>query len=145
MAFKGFGEVPPMSDSHPGRTVLLVEDEAYVRTILTLALERAGVRVVAAPGGHAAAELLRAEPGVHAALLDVRMPGLDGPQTLTLLRAIRPSLRCCFLTGDHDPQRVLELLALGGDAVIGKPFSLADLVQAVRLLLGDAEEQRSPT
>ena len=64
------------------------------------------------------------EHGEHIALvlLDVRMPGLDGPKTLEALRKLNPEVPACFMTdntGDYEPQ---ELLQRGATYVITKPF-----------------------
>jgi DNA-binding response OmpR family regulator len=120
--------------------VLVVDDEDGIRDLLTMVFEDAGMRVLGAPDARTAEAMLRAEPTIGVALLDVHMPGVDGVQTLAVLRGIRPGLRCCFLTGDPRPYNVSGLLALGGDAVFDKPFDLPELVQAVRRLVGCAEE-----
>jgi CheY-like chemotaxis protein len=128
-----------MSPSHHQATLLVVDDEEDVRSLLTMILEETGLRVLSAPDASTAVNLVRTEPSIGLALLDVRMPGSDGPRILALLRRIRPGLRCCFLTGDATPYGVPGLLAMGAEAVFGKPFELPDLVQDVRRLLGCGE------
>jgi CheY-like chemotaxis protein len=119
----------------PGPTVLVVDDDPAVLAMLRLALARKGFAVLAAEGGEAAVELLRTAPGpVGVALLDVRMPGLDGPATLAALRQIDPGLPCCFMTG-HAGGRGDDDLRATGAAVIHKPFAVADLADTLRGLL----------
>ena len=66
-------------------------------------------------------------------LLDVRMPGMDGPQTLAQLRSAPQTagIRVVFLTGDAQPADVERLLALGAVAVLAKPFDPMTLHQLV--------------
>src|SRR6516162_5053147 len=85
----------------PLPTVLVADDEEVVRSLLRAALPRLGFRPLLAADGDEALRLYREHAAdVRAALLDVLMPGRDGPATLAALRGLRPSLPCCFMTGD---------------------------------------------
>src|SRR5262249_37552933 len=111
--------------------ILIVDDSEALRRLLETALTRAGFATVLAANGAQACARLSEEPAVDLALLDVRMPGLSGPETFLALKAQRPNLPCCFMTGDcgdHDPA---ELCSMGALAVIAKPFQLADLVKTL--------------
>jgi two-component system cell cycle sensor histidine kinase/response regulator CckA len=116
--------------------ILVVDDDPAVRLVLRHILEKADLTAVIAGSGQEALESLRREPGIALALLDVRMPELDGPQTLGLMRHVCPDLRVCFLTGDPDPYSVPGLLDMGAEAVISKPFAVTDLVRRVQEVLG---------
>ena len=110
-----------------------------MRALLGAVLGGCGFRVWLADSG---AEAVRLYPDLRGqvalALLDVRMPGLDGPATLRELRRLDLSLRCCFLTGDPGGHGVEGLRALGVERVFLKPFRLADLAAAVREVLAEA-------
>jgi DNA-binding NarL/FixJ family response regulator len=67
--------------------------------------------------------------------MDVRMPGLDGPETLAALRAINPQIQCCFMSGDLGGHTRPGLLGLGAAAVLEKPFTLDDVTHALRALV----------
>ena len=117
-----------MSDSTTRPGVLVVDDDPQVRDLLGLALPRLGFTAWLAAGGEEALALFRRHREViSVALLDVRMSGLDGPATLRALRGVDPALRCCFMTGEAGGRAEAELLALGAEAVLYKPFSLAEL------------------
>jgi two-component system response regulator AtoC len=117
--------------------VLVVDDQPGIRTLLGITLRKEGLDVrVAANGAEAVAAYL-ARPA-HLVLLDVRMPVLDGPGALTVLRALDPAVRCCFVTGHAGDWSAARLLALGALDVLPKPFRLDELVVAVRRLLGAA-------
>ena len=117
------------------RGVLIVDDEAALRITLNLWLRQDGFKVwLAADGFDAVALYHKHRHEIAAVLLDVRMPGLDGPQTLALLREINPDVRCCFMTGSPGEFNEQELLDLGGN-VLGKPFSLPDATDVIWNLL----------
>ena len=117
------GPAPP----HPRPVVLAVDDDPVVRAAACGMLARLGYEPLLARDGPEAVYLLDALRGeVRAAVLDVRMPAMDGPATLAALRRLRPDLPCLFLTGfaDHPPA---DLLALGAAGVLGKPVTPAQL------------------
>jgi len=121
--------------------VLVVDDEEPVRTFLGFALRRSGFTVRAAASGREAVEMYRRHHGdIAAALLDVRMPGLDGPGTLVALRDLDPGLPCCFMTGDPGEYEVADLLAFGASCVLHKPFRLDEMIEVVRQLAGGEED-----
>jgi len=78
--------------------VLLVDDEAEFAAGLSKVLRRRGFEVEVAGGGEAALSLARARP-FHVALLDVKMPGLDGIQLLREFGSVAPSTRVILMTG----------------------------------------------
>jgi CheY-like chemotaxis protein len=103
--------------------VLVVDDDPGVRKVLTAVLQRYGCAVWSAGDGRTAVRVYeqnRAEVGV--VLLDVCMPGLDGPQTLDALRAVDPGVRAMFMTGDPG-YYTIEELRRRGMAVLHKPFT----------------------
>jgi two-component system, OmpR family, response regulator len=114
--------------------VLVVDDEAAVLQMLGFVLPQHGVAVRQAGGGEEAVAIYRRHRDrIAVVLLDVRMPGLDGPQALALLREINPDVRCCFMTGYAAGYPPDELLALGADRVLEKPFrDMADLAGTLR-------------
>ncbi|MEU4559328.1 response regulator transcription factor [Actinoplanes sp. NPDC023936] len=117
-------------------TVLIADDEADHRDLLTLALHRLGYDVVTAAD---AAEALSAltEGGVDAALIDVRMPGLSG---IDLCRHIRSdprieSLPIMVVSADVQRQQIMTALHAGADDYLPKPFSRAELTTRLEALL----------
>ena len=119
------------------RTVLLVDDEDDIRAVGQIALEDVGGwRTLLAGSGAEAVELaVRERPDV--VLLDVMMPGTDGPTTLALLRA-RPETAATpviFLTAKVQKAEVARLLELGAKGVLAKPFDPMTLPDEVRRVL----------
>lgn len=116
-------------------TVLVIDDDYQLRRVLELGLQRHGFGVVSAGNGREAIELfhgLREWSGSPVVLMDVQMPGLDGPLVLSALQAIDPDLQAYFMTGDPDPYTADELLARGARAVFGKPLDFVSVVAELR-------------
>lgn len=115
-------------------TILLVEDEDEVRTVLNQILVSKGYRVLQASSGEEALILSRLHRGaVHLLLTDVTMPEMKGPELAQRLRAERPQTRVVFMSGYNDEQ-----LSDGGPAspiCLQKPFSPQVLGEALRAVL----------
>jgi DNA-binding NtrC family response regulator len=121
----------PENKEPPG--VLVVDDDATVLHLLQTALPRVGFQVWTANSGSKAIELLQDNIGhIHVALLDVRMPHLDGPQTLQALRAIDASLPACFMTGYSGTWSYPDLYSLGIVHIFEKPFDLYEVSTVLR-------------
>ena len=117
--------------------ILLVDDDDDIRRIAALSLTRIGKFTVdLAASGPEALEIARLRPP-DLVLLDVSMPGMDGPATLEALRS-EPATRAvpvAFFTATmSDPER-LRLCALGAEEVIPKPFDVADLPRRIGAIL----------
>jgi len=113
--------------------VLVVDDEHMVRIMVQLALERNGFDVWLARNGRDAIDLYRRHTeAIAVVLLDVRMPGLDGVQTLEVLRELNPELLACFMSGETGAYEPEELLRRGAAYVIAKPFRLDDLANILQ-------------
>jgi len=129
---------PPGGARKPG--ILIVDDEEYVRAILQTWLRQQGFAVWLAADGQEALELYsRHREAIDVILLDVRMPRLDGPETLAAIQQLNPRVRCCFMSGDLGRYTESSLCTAGAAAVIRKPFQLAEVGRLVRELATNAE------
>jgi CheY-like chemotaxis protein len=130
-----------MSASPPPRPpgVLLVDDEPSVRDVLRIALGQVGFRVWAAASGAMAVALFEANrAGIDVALLDVRLPGMDGPQTMAALRRLEPGLPCCFMSGSLGERGRQSLRAAGARHVFAKPLDLDEVARVLREVAAEA-------
>ena len=120
------------------RTVLLVDDEEDIRAVGQIALEDVGGLVPLLAGTSDEAVALANSGRPDLILLDVMMPGTDGPGTLARLRAApaTASIPIIFLTAKVQKADVQRLLALGAAGVIAKPFDPMTLVDEARKILG---------
>jgi CheY-like chemotaxis protein len=119
--------------------VLIADDMGLILTLLKFALERDGFTVWLAVDGDDAVDLYRRNrSGIDLVLLDVQMPGMDGPRTLEALRRINPDVLACFMTGNGGPYTRDELLARGAARVFAKPFVAHTLARALCEVLSAA-------
>jgi DNA-binding response OmpR family regulator len=126
----------PGAEENSVPTVLIVDDDADHRELLTLNLRRAGHQVIAASDSAEALALARAG-GLDAALLDVRMPGASGIELCRRLRA-EPGcelLPIMLISADVGEQRMLAALHAGADDYLTKPFRRAELYNRLDHLL----------
>jgi CheY-like chemotaxis protein len=106
-----------------------VDDDDSVRTLLQVGLERSGFRVWVAASAAEAVDVYRQHAArIAVVLLDVRMPGQDGPATLRALQQLDPDVYCCFMSGHTGDYSEESLRELGAAQVFTKPFHLADIV-----------------
>ena len=119
--------------------VLVADDDADIRDLLSFKLEQAGLEVVAAEDGQAALGLAR-ERHPTLAVLDVSMPGLSGIDVCRMLRA-DPStadMLIIMLTARVQEQDVEGGFSAGADDYVTKPFSPRELVTRIQALLSRA-------
>jgi CheY-like chemotaxis protein len=127
---------------------LLVDDDEAIRRIAAISLERiAGWSVIAAASGQAGLEAAQDDGPFDAVLLDVMMPGLDGPATLRRLRegVLRPEVPVVFLTAKVGDQEEARLRALGAAGVIAKPFDPIALPEELQRIVGVSRDDRQQT
>ncbi|MBL8796042.1 MAG: response regulator [Planctomycetia bacterium] len=120
------GHEPAANRAH--WTILVAEDDPYLRLALNRLLSETGFTVWLAADGEEALELYRrCGETIHVVLLDVHMPRRNGPRTLAALRALNPAVCCCFMSGALDDQEVHGLLAQGAVHCFRKPFGANEL------------------
>lgn len=113
--------------SRSDKRVLVVDDQHPILHLLETSLAGFGFEVVVAHGGAEGVRVFgERHPTIDAVLLDVQMPGMDGPATLARLIQIEPRVRCLFMSGDTSPYTTADLLALGAAGLIRKPFTSLD-------------------
>lgn len=119
------------------RSVLVVEDETTLATVLRYNLERAGYRCVVAADGARAVEIARRErPDL--VLLDVMLPGIDGLEVCRRIRA-EATMPIIMLTARGEEIDRVVGLEVGADDYVTKPFSMRELLARVRAALRRAE------
>jgi len=109
---------------------MIVDDEADMRMALRLFLERGGHTVEEAENGEMALEKLPAG-NFDLVLMDMRMPGMDGVQTLGKIRESNATLPVIMVTGYGSVDNTAEVLALGATALVSKPFQHQELREAM--------------
>ena len=118
------------------RRILFVEDDPDIQVVAGMALESLGGFAVLSCGSGSEALSRASEFSPDLILLDVMMPGMDGPATLQALRRLPDTVRTpvVFMTARVQPQEIARYRELGAADVIAKPFdpmTLADTVRSI--------------
>ena len=122
-------------------TIALVDDDRNILTSVTIALEAEGYKVRTYPDGAAALEGLRDSPA-DLAVLDIKMPRMDGMELLRRLRQFT-DMPVIFLTSKDEEIDEMLGLKMGADDYIGKPFSQRLLIERIRAVLRRTKNSKS--
>ncbi len=116
--------------------VLIVDDDAAVRSTLTKMLEQAGFMVIAVDNGLAALAELR-EERIRAIVCDIQMPFLEGRRFYDELAGINPAManRVVFVTGFGKDEEIRRFIERTGRPVVHKPVDITELVNVVRSII----------
>lgn len=117
--------------------ILVVDDEEMVRSLLQRTLEKAGYDIITAANGQEALDKM-SQFDVSLVFLDIKMPVLDGFQTLELIRQ-QFNVPVIMLTGIGEVISVRDTLALGADDYIRKPFKTGELLARIQAKLRRAK------
>jgi DNA-binding NarL/FixJ family response regulator len=122
--------------SETNMRVILADDHVMIREGLRPFVERLAPDIQVFEAGNMAevVQHLRAAPA-DLAILDLRMPGMNGFQGLQVVKQMQPDMRCVILSALADREHVLEAIRLGADGFIPKHLSGAAMVSALQLVL----------
>ena len=116
------------------KKVLILEDEVSSRSFVVINLKRAGYEVVEAGTGEEALELLKTNPDVGVAILDIMLPGIDGFEVCRSIRATDKKIGIIMLTARSQEMDKITGLMTGADDYMTKPFSPAELTARIDAL-----------
>ncbi len=114
-------------------TILVVDDEEYIRRLISRILDDAGYKVVTAASGKEALDRL-ADSEINLVLLDIRMPDMDGFQTLESIRKLY-IVPVIMVTGVGEVTSVSDALSIGADDYVKKPFQARELIARIEAKL----------
>ena len=115
------------------KKILVLEDEASIRSFIVINLRRAGYDVIEAETGEEALERLRANPDTKVALLDIMLPGINGYELMDYAKACE--LPVIFLTALGSREHKVKGLRMGADDYLPKPFEIVELLARVEAVL----------
>jgi DNA-binding response OmpR family regulator len=124
------------------KTILIVDDEAYIVTSLEYVMQSAGFEVAVAYDGEEALEKV-AENVPALVILDLMMPKLDGFEVCQKIREnpLWKDIRIIILTAKGRDTERKKGMSLGADDYMTKPFSTRDILNRVKELLAESENQ----
>jgi putative two-component system response regulator len=127
------------SEGAPRGRILVIDDDAIVRCTVAEMLARTGYEPVEMATHEAALRHLEHDASIRLVVSDIVMPGLDGFELTEAVRQRRPSLPVLLITGAGTDAHLSEALARGAAGLIAKPFTMAQLGEAVAAVLQRAE------
>jgi DNA-binding NtrC family response regulator len=118
-------------------SILVVDDEEALRTVLSSELENEGYTIASAGDGDDAINILR-DRTFDLVLLDIKMPRVDGFEVLRFIKERFPATKVIMLTGFADLKNAIESKKLGAEDFVSKPYDLVDLLTTIeRVLSGE--------
>ncbi len=114
-------------------TVLVVDDEPHIRTVLDSMLNYLGYKVLLASNGAEAIEIMRSKSKeISLVLLDIIMPEMSGEEAYRNIKNIKPEAKIVISTGYARDQTLSDLLQQGADSLIRKPYSVGTIARVIR-------------
>ena len=134
------------------KKILVLEDEANIRSFVVINLNRAGYETIEAGPGEEALEQLRLNPDVRVALLDIMLPDMDGFEVCRRIRAGNSKIGIIMLTARTQEMDKVTGFMTGADDYVTKPFSPTELTARIDALyrriggdmMDDGEIQQPP-
>lgn len=126
-----------------GHRILIVDDEASLRTALFRALDRKGFQVLTASSKKEAETIGQSEKAIHLALVDLRLPDGDGLELMSTLKSMQKDIQVIILTGFGSIENAVEATQRGAFHFVTKPFNLDEIMSLVgrALAQGDLENE----
>ena len=118
-----------------GETVLVIEDEPVVRSVVLEMLAEQGYRTLEAVDGPSGLKILRSDQRIDLLVTDVGLPGMNGRQVADQARESRPDLKILFITGYAESVAMADGFLQPGMEMITKPFDLDHLAQRIRAMI----------
>jgi len=124
-----------------GPRILIVDDDESIRKVLAAVLEEKGYMIDAAEDGKEAIEKTDKD-FYNLALVDIRLPDIEGSKLIAMMRETTPRMRKIIITGFPSLQNAVEALNKGADAYIIKPFDMDKVLQTIKDQLKKYEEEK---
>ncbi len=130
----------PQESDKPAR-ILIIDDDENIRTVIQTILEDEGYVVEVADTGQGAIQKSE-EAFYNLALIDVRLPDMEGIELLTKLRETEPKMRKIIVTGYPTLQNAINAVNKGADGYVMKPFDVEKILTTIKDLLRVQKEER---
>jgi DNA-binding NtrC family response regulator len=124
--------------------ILVIDDDENIRSVLTAILEDEGYTVETADTAKKGIEKSEKE-FYNLALIDIRLPDMEGTELLAKIRETKPKMRKIIVTGYPTLQNAVAAVNKGADAFIMKPFDVDKILQTIKEQLQKQKEEKSFT
>jgi len=121
--------------------ILVIDDDESIRKVLTTILEDEGYTVDTAKNGKEAIKKSKAN-FYNLALIDIRLPDMEGINLLTKMKDTTPKMRKIIVTGYPSLQNAIQAVNRGADAYLLKPFDMEKVLETIRDQLIKQEEEK---
>ncbi|HMH44891.1 MAG TPA: response regulator [Pyrinomonadaceae bacterium] len=130
-----------MSDTNLKGRVLVADDDPAILRLVTTILEKEGFTVVGTRDGKEAYKALQEHSDITAAVFDVVMPHISGPELVRYMRTEKRfnNIPVMMMTAEQDPKLSRDSFAAGAVVFLPKPFTTAQLQTMLRMLIGRAK------
>jgi CheY-like chemotaxis protein len=130
-----------LSDTNLKGRVLVADDDPAILRLVTTILEKEGFTVVGARDGKEAYKALQDHSDITAAVFDVVMPHIPGPELVRYMRTEKRfnNIPVMMMTAEQDPKLSRDSFAAGAVVFLPKPFTTAQLQTMLRMLIGKAK------
>ena len=130
-----------MSDNTSKGGILVADDDPAILRLVRAILEKEGLVVITARDGKEAYKALQESPGIIAAVFDVVMPHIPGPELVRYMKTEKRfmNIPVMMMTAEQDPKLSRDSFAAGAVVFLPKPFTTAQLQTMLRMLVGRAK------
>ena len=127
-------------EARPGRRILVADDDPAILRLIATILEKENYSVVSARDGREAYKILQTDPHFTAAILDVVMPHISGPELVRYMKTEKRlmSIPVMMMTAEQDAKLSSDSFAAGAVVFLPKPFTTAQLQIMLQMLVGKA-------
>jgi len=131
----------PIGDDNLKRRILVADDDPAILRLVTAILEKENFGVVSARDGREAYKILQSDQDFTAAILDVVMPHISGPELVRFMKTEKRLMRIpvMMMTAEQDPKLSSDSFAAGAVVFLPKPFTTAQLHIMLQMLISKAE------
>jgi DNA-binding response OmpR family regulator len=128
-------------DGNQARRILVADDDPAILRLVTAILEKENFGVVSARDGREAYKILQSDQSFTAAILDVVMPHISGPELVRFMKTEKRLMRIpvMMMTAEQDPKLSSDSFAAGAVVFLPKPFTTAQLHIMLQMLISKAE------
>jgi CheY-like chemotaxis protein len=128
-------------DLTSGRRILVADDDPAILRLVATILEKENYSVVTARDGREAYKILQSDPHFTAAILDVVMPHISGPELVRFMKTETKLMKIpvMMMTAEQDPKLSSDSFSAGAVVFLPKPFTTAQLQIMLQMLIGKAQ------